>query len=569
MLTGLKNQTLIDLFSGSLARPELMEKDYLQVVTSTRREKLTFGRLWQSARNLAADLIEKKCIKPGDKIAILGDNRADWDITFWAIVLAGAVPVLIDPQRRVEGVKKHLSNTDAKILIMAEDYQDKSARQNLRHFLVQQGKYSLEMSADYSAMQDSSRIAALLARVRSKIKARQTAVIICTSGTTGDPREVEMTHTNLITNIQGVLSEIKVSAADRLGHIIPPHHSFGLTITKLMTFAVGATNIYTNQYRQVPNLIKTKGITIFIAIPALYTVMAKKIEDELAKYKKQKLLLGLVDRLFPALTERLLMHKLGWQNLRFFLSGAAHLPEWVLHSFWKRNIRLYNGYGLTESSPAYGFNTDPKKLGSVGKPIPTLEVKIIDDNNNCLKAGRQGQIILGGPCIVKGYYKNPKATRQIIKTDTEGTRWLYTGDLGYLDEDGCLYITGRKKYIIVLPNGKNVNPEIVESALSKAEYVDELLVVPSSSAIAEPQSVQAIVKPAWEQLQDRTNLSYDDLVKQPEMLKDILWESINKTQQTDCTLASFEKIRSKNDLNIQMKEFQKTSTGKIKRDEYI
>ena len=147
--------------------------------------------------------------------------------------------------------------------------------------------------------------------------------------------------------------------------------------------------------------------------------------------------------------------------LRFFLSGAAPVPRWVLEVFWKRGLLLYEGYGTTENSPVYGFNDDVRKLGSVGKPIPTLLVKIVNEANQTLGAGEKGEIVLGGPCIMKGYYKNPGATEAVIKRDDKGVRWVHTGDLGHLDEDGDLFITGRKKYVIVLPGGKNVNPEAV------------------------------------------------------------------------------------------------------------
>ena len=173
---------------------------------------------------------------------------------------------------------------------------------------------------------------------------------------------------------------------------------------------------------------------------------------------------------------------------------------------------------------------------------------------------------------MKGYYKNPKATQAAIKTDKDDVRWLYTGDLGYLDEDGYLFITGRKKYLIVLPGGKNVNPELVELVLSQAQYVEELLVVPSyrkGTAGIEQEAIKAIVRPAWEQIQAGTNLDRRDLVNQPDVLKNLIWQSINKCQQQSRQLAAFERVSSKELVEIEINEFQKTSMGKIKRADYI
>jgi long-chain acyl-CoA synthetase len=396
-------------------------------------------------------------------------------------------------------------------------------------------------------------------------------VILCTSGTTGDPREVELTHANLSANLEGSVRKVKINPEDVLGHILPPHHSFGLTVGKLLPFCVGAANVYTNKYRQISELIRDNKVTIFVAVPALFTMLAKSVEDSLSKQKKKKPYIRLFDRYMPKLIGKIIIKKQGWDKIRFFLSGSAPMPKWVLNVFWRRGLLLYEGYGTTENSPVYGFNDNPRKLGSVGKPINTLSVKIVNENHQDLPAGEKGEIALGGPCIMKGYYKNPKATQAVIKTDSKGIRWLLTGDLGYLDEDGDLYITGRKKYVIVLPGGKNVNPELVESALSEARFVGEILVVPGfrkDSAGIVQETVRAIVRPAWDVIETHARLSSADLVKEPQALKTLVWQNINECQQQSRQLSNFEKISSQH-LEIQIDEFQKTSTGKIKREVYI
>jgi long-chain acyl-CoA synthetase len=172
---------------------------------------------------------------------------------------------------------------------------------------------------------------------------------------------------------------------------------------------------------------------------------------------------------------------------------------------------------------------------------------------------------------MKGYYKNPKATKAVVTTDSRGIRWLNTGDLGYLDGSGNLYITGRKKYLIVLPGGKNVNPELVESALSQAHYVSEILVVPNmlkDSVGIEQESVKAIIRPDWDVIEATTSYSYNDLVKQPQVLRSLIWQSVSECQKKSRRLSSYEKVSS-NYLEIRVEEFQKTSTGKIKREVYM
>lgn len=514
MQTELEPRTLIGLFNESLRQIEPLDKQCLEIIRPERQETLTFEQLKTRARDFAVWLVRAADIRVADKVVILGRNRADWDVALWGVILAGAVPVLIDPERPVEGVINHVLHTGASLMIVADDYQDARSRQELKDFASARDMVLIEMTVYEKVELSNDETDQLLGPIPARIQVDDTAVILCTSGTTGDPREVELTHGNLIANLRGSVEKVKITYEDRLGHILPPHHSFGLTVGKLLPFCVGAANVYTNKYRQIAELIKDRDITIFVAVPALYTMLAKNVEESLAKEKRKKPHIGLLDRHLPKLVGKGILKKLGWHRLRFFLSGSAPMPKWVLDVFWRRGILLYEGYGTTENSPVYGFNESPGKLGSVGKPISTLWVKIVNDKNQTLPAGEKGEILLGGPCIMKGYYKNAKSTEVVIDVDDKGTRWLHTGDLGCLDEDGNLFITGRKKYLIVLPGGKNVNPELVESALSQAHFVAEILVVPGfrrDSVGIVQETVRAIVRPNWDLIETHTSLSSTEL----------------------------------------------------------
>jgi long-chain acyl-CoA synthetase len=571
MQTELKFRTLIDLFNESLAGIERLDKECLQIVRADRQELLTFEELRTRAREFAVWLVRPGGIRVGDRVAILGRNRVDWDVALWGTVLAGGLPVLIDPERPVGGVLNHVTHTKTRLIVMADDYQNEDSRQELREFASSSDMALIEMTVHEKLGLNEEEIDAQLSEIPGQIEPDLTAVILCTSGTTGDPREVELTHTNLGANLQGSVKKVDISAADVLGHILPPHHSFGLTVGKLLPFCVGAANVYTSKFREISQLIRERQVTIFVAVPALFTVLAKNVEERLAREKEKKPYLKLLDRHMPKKVGKGIVKKLGWDRLRFFLSGSAPMPKWVLQTFWRRGLLLYEGYGTTENSPVYGFNDNVRGLGSVGKPIDTLFVKIVNDEEQTLGSCENGEIALGGPCIMKGYYKNPQATEAVIRTDGQGVRWLLTGDLGHLDENGDLHITGRKKYVIVLPGGKNVNPERVESALSQARFVEEVLVVPGfwkDSAGAEQEAVKAIVRPAWDALATDSKHSEDDLRKEPKLLRNILWQSINECQQNSRQLSGFEKISSQH-LEIRIEEFQKTSTGKIKREAYM
>jgi long-chain acyl-CoA synthetase len=571
MQTELEYRNLIELFNGSLSKITSLDKECLEIIRPERREAITFGQLQTRSRDFALWLVQDRGIVINDKIAVLGKNRVDWDVALWGIILAGAVPVLIDPERPVEGVKTHLMNTDAKLVVMADDYQNDDSQWELKEWANDRGVGLIEMTVFEKVSTGQAKANELLSGICEKKNSEGTAAILCTSGTTGDPREVELTHTNFIANIQGSVDKIHLTHTDTLGHILPPHHSFGLTVGKLLPFWVGANNVYTNQYRRVSELIRDEGVTIFIAVPALYTVLAKKFEENLSKLKRKNPLVRLLDCCLLKVVGKRILKKLGWDRLRFFLSGSAPMPKWVLDVFWRRGILLYEGYGTTENSPVCSFNESADSIGSVGQPINTMLVKIINEEGQSLQPGDKGEIALGGPCIMKGYYKNPKATQAVVTTDDKGVRWLHTGDLGYLDEDENLYITGRKKYLIVLPGGKNVNPELVESALSQAHYVNEILVVPDirkDSIGIEQETVRAIIRPDWDVIEANTSFSYDDLVKQPKVLRSLVWQSVHECQMKSRRLSSYEKVSS-NNLEIRIDEFHKTSTGKIKREVYM
>ena len=561
---------MIELFNQSLAAVRSADKICVEIIRTDRHETLTFRQLKERAEAFATWLLHESGLRRGDKVALVSKNRADWDVAIWGVILAGMIPVLIDPERGPQGVIAHLQATDARGLVVADDYGEEDTRYELTQF-ANAHRLRVVTLTDEPLGGTGSPDTEALETIGREVNPDDTAVILCTSGTTGDPREVELTHANLVANVQGTVTKVELTPADILGHILPPHHSFGMTVGKFLPLAAGATNIYTNKYRDVPDLIREKGITIFIAIPALFTTLAKKLEESLSKQKGEKRILGLLDRYAPKYVGKRVRDKQEWTQLRFFLSGAAPMPRWVLEVLWHRGFKMYEGYGTTENSPVYGFNDRLDKLGSVGKPISTLDVKIVDEDNRTLPPQQRGEICLGGPCVAKGYYKNPKATQAAIDTDEQGVRWLHTGDLGYLDQDGDLYITGRKKYLIILPGGKNVNPERVEVALSEARFVKEVLVVPTrredDNGLME-ESVRALVQPAWEVLERHTGQAQRELLAQPQLVKNLLWESIRDCQQRNKHLSHFEKIAA-HQLEIHPGEFVKTSTGKIKREHYI
>lgn len=324
MEIALKHRTLIDLFNRSMARAASPDKICTEIISTDRHETLTFGQLRRRSEAFAWRLIRTEQIGPQDRVALVSKNRTDWDVALWGVLLAGAVPVLIDPERGPQGVIAHLEATDARALILADDYATGPDREELTSFAETKGLRVIPLTGRAQG-EDELHEPQELGAIGQRIEPDDTAVVLCTSGTTGDPREVELTHANLIANLEGSLRRVDLGPRDVLGHILPPHHSFGLTVGKMLPLLAAATGIYTNRYREVADLIRDRHITIFIAIPALFTTLARKLEDGLDRKKRDSAILRFLDRYLPQYVGRQIRRKQGWTSLRFFL--AARLPD--------------------------------------------------------------------------------------------------------------------------------------------------------------------------------------------------------------------------------------------------
>ncbi|HER20304.1 MAG TPA: long-chain fatty acid--CoA ligase, partial [Chromatiales bacterium] len=224
MTITLKHRDLIDLFHQSMAQTGSLDKTCTEIISADRRETLTFGQLRQRSQAFADRLIQREHIGPQDRVAIVSKNRIDWDVALWGVILAGAVPVLIDPERGPQGVIAHLEATDARALILADDYAKANDRDELTEY-AKAARLAVILMTDSPLGEDGGPGTSDLDAIHSHIRPDDTAVVLCTSGTTGDPREVELTHTNLVANLEGSVRRVDLGPQDVLGHILPPHHS--------------------------------------------------------------------------------------------------------------------------------------------------------------------------------------------------------------------------------------------------------------------------------------------------------------------------------------------------------
>lgn len=428
--------------------------------------------------NQFAHFLLQKGIKKYDKVGILLQNSNEFVISYFAIVKIGAVAVPLNTMLTFEELDFILQDAKAVALVSSAAFKDTA-----------EGLLTRVNSLKFLWMEEDL--------VKGCLKTGDTfepfctcegddiATLIYTSGTTGVPKGVMLTHNNLISNAQACLKSIKVTPRDNFSCLLLLYHSFTLTTCILVPFCAGASSVIIKSLKNFKHVFKQllkNKVTILIAIPPLYKILADA---------KTPFFLTV----FPF---RFLVNP-----IRLCISGGDALSPSVMRKFESKfHIPIIEGYGLTETSPVVSISPiRGKKPGSVGRKLEGLGIKIVDDEDNELDRGKIGEILVRGSSVMKGYYDRPEETRETIKND-----WLYTGDLGKLDEDGFLYIVDRKKDLIVM-KGLNVYPKEVEDALYSHPKVKEAAVVGKQLEVGHEVPVAYVV------LQEGEKATQEDLHK--------------------------------------------------------
>ncbi len=307
--------------------------------------------------------------------------------------------------------------------------------------------------------------------------ANDVAAILYTSGTSGQPKGVMLTHGNLYSNVTDAIAHAKLKSADSFFGVLPQFHSFGLMALTLIPLHLGSKVVYTARFvpKKIIELLREHRPEVMMAVPSMYAALLN-VKDATAD---------------------------DFRSLRLPISGGEPLPSTVFDAYRDRfHVTLLEGYGLTETSPAMCWSTlHDHKLKSVGRALPNVEILILDDNDRPLPAGESGEIVTTGPNIMKGYYRQPKLTAEVM-TDIDGRQYFRTGDIGHLDADGFLFITGRKKEAIKI-GGMLVFPRSIEEAINQHPSVKD------SAVIGRPDPVRGEVAVAYVEI--REGQSFDEM----------------------------------------------------------
>ena len=516
---------------------------------------LTYGELSQQAIKLSSCLLAEG-INPGDRIAILGESSPEWAIAFFGSIRAGATIVPLDVKLTETELTSILTNCRPAVLFSSAKHVE--AAQSLQSkvnsikqvYLLDAGKseQTLKTIADLHAESLSAGV---------DRSADEVALIVYTSGTTGSPKGVMTTFGNLIFQINSCEDMVALNENDRFLSILPLNHLLELTGGFLGMLNTGATVNFCHSLfpQEIIRTMHDEKITGMIGVPLFFKSLKGGIEREIKKKGPEELerfraglekaaLLPMAQRrqLFAPVLEAL------GSEVRVFICGGAPLESEIALFFENLGIHMLQGYGLTETSPVISGNAlRANKIGSVGQGLPGLDIRI--DKKSPTDA--EGEILTRGPHVMKGYYTRDDLTREVI--DQDG--WFHTGDLGHLDEEGFLFITGRIKNMIVLGGGKKIFPEEVEACLSQCPLIKELCVIGHKSAEGfkeGTEEVLAVVVPT-----DALGAEYKD---DAPGLKKRLTKELNTLAEQ---LAPYKRPGR---IVVKPDEFEKTATRKVKRN---
>lgn len=443
-----------------------------QIALITKEKSYTYNELFEKI-NQYSKLFEGKGYQ---KIAIHSENREDWIFAFYAGWKNNCIVIPIDFLASVDDVSYILNDCTPEMVFISSDMISK----------IEKVKPTLNYTPEFINF-DELELKSISTDFSWDVPndKETTAVIIYTSGTTGNPKGVMLSFKNLLANIKGVSEEVEIYTKDRqVLLLLPLHHIFPLAGSMAAPLVVGGTIVMapSMQSSDLLETLKNNKVNIMIGVPRLYDLLYKGLKAKIYASTVGKVVFKLVKAINSKKIAKKVLKKVhdGFGgHLEFLVAGGASLNKETGSFFRALGFEVLEGYGMTEASPMITFTRPGKvRIGSPGHILPGLSVEIRDD-----------EICAKGDNIMKGYYNRPEETADVLKDG-----WLYTGDLGKFDKDGFLYITGRKKEIIVLQNGKNINPVELEQKLEKIEYIKEAGVFPKNDKL------HAVIVPDYEAL---------------------------------------------------------------------
>lgn len=500
----------------------------------------------------------------GKKIAVIGESRYEWILTYLTAVSGVGVIVPIERELPTRDIRHLLQRAKASAIVYSEKMEAE----------IQEATWGLE-NIEYRISMDEVLgcneqresqvlcLPSLIKRGKELVEKGQRnyidapidpaimSILLFTSGTTGLSKGVMLSHNNIVSNIMELSRYVNVNGFVGLS-VLPMHHTYEMTAHILSAFYQGCTVAICEGLKYIQkNLVESKA-NIMLGVPLIFESMHKRLWKQAEKTGKAEKLrkavnlskkfklynTGIAKKLFKE------VHKTLGGEIKLLVSGAAAIDPEVIEDFQAMGLPMMQGYGMTECSPIIAVNKDRySKAAAAGLALPNTEIKIVDPDENGI-----GEIICKSDSVMLGYYDNPEETSLVLQNG-----WLYTGDYGYMDDDGFLYITGRKKNVIVTKNGKNIFPEEVEFYLAKSNYIAECVVYGVEDKDSGETVVCADLFPDFPAIEEvRADLSEIELRK---LLKD-------EVSVANGQMPAYKRVKR---FDIRKTEFEKTATKKIKR----
>jgi long-chain acyl-CoA synthetase len=540
---------------------EFRDRTALQMRRGGRFFQVSFSELGSHMEDSAAGLASLG-VQPGARLAILSENRPEWAISYLGVLRAACVSVPLCPQLKAPELRHILTLTESEYLFTSASHMDR-ALEIVEGLSFVKGIISMDDESDLtlSSLQIRGRDESATPSMPSE---SDLAALLFTSGTTGKAKGVMLSHKNIVSNVKSLCRALLLKPDDNLISVLPLYHTFESTCGMLAPLAEGASITYATSIkpREIIRDIRDSGATIILCVPLLYEKILAGIDRGVKKagafrrgfFKAAwSISKGLESvhirpgKMFFSSVRK----KAGLGSLRLMISGAAALSPEVGRALRTLGFSLIEGYGLTEASPVLTVNREGReRLGSVGQALDGIDLKICNPDEQGV-----GEITARGDNVMMGYFEAPEETAMVLK---EG--WLHTGDLGRIDTDGYLFITGRLKSVIVTKAGKNVYPEVIEEELMKSRFVKEALAVGRMDPESKREKVHAIVHPDYEIINKEASARGSRLSKDD--IESLVREEVKKC---NAALPDYRKIK---EFEIREEEFPKTATGKIKRFEF-
>lgn len=525
----------------------------------------TYTQLKRDVDALGTKLLEMGL--KNEKVAIIGENCYSWIVAYYATVNGTGTVVPMDKELSKEEVHNLIRTAGCKAVFYTDTYESHFKDFTIPHKIHMKVYEGTEEGADQGEGQKWSTLVEegqkLVEQgnrdfIDAEIDPQEVKILLFTSGTTDAAKAVMLCHKNIVENIMSTCKVVEIFPEDRTLSILPIHHTFECTLGQLLMNYRGAAAAYCEGLKYVTKNMEEAGTTVLIGVPLIFESIYEKVWKQAEKTGKSGTLKKAIAinrkcKSFGLDMSKVLFKKVHQSfggKIRLFITGAAAINPNVLRGFEDLGIRVLQGYGLTECSPLVTGNpfyeNTYKKAGSAGKVIMNGELKIVDPDEDGI-----GEIVYRGPNVMLGYYNMPEKTAEVLKDG-----WFYTGDLGFLDKEGWLYITGRKKNVIVTKTGKNIYPEEVEHYLNSSRYIQESLVFGSLEEGEEDTLVSAQIRPDYNVIQEEFGLSLDD-----DGIYDLLKEEV---RQLNTKIPIYKRVRN---IILRKDDFIKTTTKKIKRHE--